>query len=82
MKLTSNQRYAGLNRRFDRRATQLFKAGFHYERIESLGFAIFTKKIDFQRAKQTIPAQTLLYASKFDWTQVLATHLKRGLRTL
>lgn len=79
--MTSNQRYGGLNRRFDRRATQLFKAGFHYERIDNLGFAVFTKKIDFQRKTQSIHAQTLLYASKFDWHDVLATHLKRGLRS-
>jgi hypothetical protein len=72
--LTSNQFYAGINRRFDRRAALLRKSGFSYRAV-CPGVAVFTR---VRYGKETnVAAATVLHADKRVWTDTLETALIR-----
>jgi len=67
--LTSKQYYHGLNRRFVKRAAQLHRFGFRYQRTE-LGFAVFTREPRGYWPRShvsTIPAEVLHHASNRAW---------------
>lgn len=76
--LTSNQYYGGQNRRFDRRAKQLRKFGFRYERIAELDFAVFVRPQRFNpNRKQAIPTAFLFVADNRAWNGKLEEFLRR-----
>jgi hypothetical protein len=73
--ITSNQRYGGMNRRFDRRAAQLVKFGFHYTQIAD-GVAAFTRRA-FWSKQQSVLAAVVLMADNNIWRDELARILCR-----
>lgn len=78
MQLTTNQRYGGLNKRFDNRASRLRALGFEYVRIEQFGIAVFAPQNQHRRKRDTIPASAVMHASAAEWIDILASHLQRG----
>lgn len=59
--LTSDQHYEVLNDRFDKRAKQLIREGWKYERLEEYDIALFTRPKS-NKGKKSIAASFLMTA--------------------
>ena len=70
--MTSNERYAVCNERFDARAPQLAALGYTYGDLATLQVAVFTCRRKVDGKAKSIPAATLLYADDEVWADVLA----------
>ena len=74
-RLTSNQYYGGLNRRFDRRAALLIRLRFKYVAGEH-GAAFVRPRVC--RPANSIPAAMLAHADNRAWFDLLARILRHG----
>jgi len=76
---TSQQHYRGLNNRFDRRAAQLIRFGFKYERNDDLKMSFFVRRAPFAACtQQTIPVAALHHADNRSWNDLLGWTLTRS----
>jgi len=75
--LTSNQRYGGLNNRFDKRAKLLHRLGYKYIRIEEFGMAVFVRPLEYEHKRTSIIASDLHHADSDMWIDILKRSLRR-----
>ena len=80
MKLTTHQRYLGLNRRFDKRAAQLTRARYKFHVVPVGGTeARFAPTVGvFARGRVAIAASEVMHADRDTWLDVLARSLNRS----
>jgi hypothetical protein len=69
--MTTNQLYHGLNTRFDRRVSRLYRLGF---RLEGNDYGSFMVKKDNWTIK-TVPMPMIMHACNADYLRFLASQL-------
>jgi hypothetical protein len=74
--MTSNQRYAALNRRFERRAKFLRRFGFRYLRVPEIDRAVFARR-GVLRREDIVTAAEVMLACPAIWRDMLARLLRR-----
>ena len=74
--MTSNQRYAALNRRFERRARFLRRLGFRYRRVPEIDRAVFSRR-GVLRREDIVTADEVMLACPAIWRDMLARLLRR-----
>ena len=67
--MTSNQYYAGLNRRFEKRAARLMSVGFEYSSADCIGR--FSRRV--YGRDMVVTAASAMHATNRGWRDIMAT---------